>query len=73
MSMWKPRIDLEPEFNPFGTVIDSNNSLSNPPKLRNAEEDTAPLQGTKDLSDADSLEDVKADAQREQPRGTGGT
>jgi len=64
-------MDREPEFNPFGTVIDDNNSLSNPPKLRNPEEDTTPLQGSKDLSDADSLEDVIADAQREQPRGSG--
>jgi hypothetical protein len=69
---WRPKIDREPEFNPFGTVIDDNNSLSNPPKLRNPEEDTTPLQGTKDLSDADSLEDVIADARRKQPRGTGG-
>jgi hypothetical protein len=43
----------------------------NPPKLRNPEEDTTPLQGSKDLSDADSLEDVIADAQREQSRGSG--
>jgi len=66
---WRPKIDRQPEFNPFGTVIDNNNSLSNPPKLRNPEEDTTPLQGSKDLSDADSL---VADARREQPRGMGG-
>jgi len=61
---WTPTIDHQPEFNPFGTVIDENNALSKPPELRDAAEDTAPLQGTRDLSDADSLEDVIADAQR---------
>jgi hypothetical protein len=35
-------------------------------KLRDPEQDTAPLQGTKDISDADSLEDVRADAQEKQ-------
>ena len=31
---WTPKVDHQPEFNPFETVIDSDSSLSNPPKLR---------------------------------------
>ena len=61
---WKPHIERQPEFNPFDTTP-KDDSLTSAPKLRNAEEDTAPLQGSKDLSDADSLEDVIAEAHRE--------
>ncbi|MGA8707055.1 MAG: hypothetical protein WB646_08725 [Steroidobacteraceae bacterium] len=70
---WRPKIDNQPEFNPFGTVIDDHNALSDPPKLRDAEQDTAPLQGSKDLSDADSLEDVIAHAHSQPSPGAGGT
>ena len=35
-------------------------------KLRDPEQDTAPLQGTRDISDADSLLDVQADAEEKQ-------
>jgi hypothetical protein len=57
---WSPKIDSDPLFNPF-TPPDGDKSNSTP-TLLDPEEDTAPLQGTKDLSDPDSLEDVIADA-----------
>ncbi len=59
---WSPRIDSQPVFNPF-TPADGDRS-KDVPKLREPNEDTAPLQGTTDFSDADSLEDVIADAHR---------
>lgn len=61
---WQPHMDQQSEFNPFDTTPKEgapNSAL----RLRKAQEDTAPLQGTKDLSDSDSLEDVIADAHRE--------
>lgn len=58
---WKPHMERQAEFNPFDTTP-KDDALKRAPKIRNAEEDTAPLQGTKDLSDADSLEDVIADS-----------
>jgi len=57
---WRPRIDRAKEFNPFEALVEDK-YLTNAPKLR-SKEDTAPLQGTKDVSDADSLEDVIAEA-----------
>ncbi|HUL48353.1 MAG TPA: hypothetical protein VLV25_14765 [Steroidobacteraceae bacterium] len=47
------------EFNPF-EGLGSDDYLRKAPRLR-SREDTAPLQGTKDVSDADSLEDVIAE------------
>ena len=61
---WRPRIDRAREFNPFEARAEDE-YLMNAPQLR-SKDDTAPLQGTKDLSDADSLEDVIAEA----PQGT---
>jgi hypothetical protein len=58
---WQPHIERQSEFNPFDTTP-KDNAPNRASKIRNAEEDTAPLQGSKDLSDADSLEDVIADA-----------
>ena len=64
---WTPDIDGEPLLHPFGSP---DGDRSRPTlKLRDPEQDTAPLQGTKDVSDADSLEDVRADAEE---KGHGG-
>jgi len=57
---WTPKIDSPPVFNPF---MPPEGDRSTTPKLREPQKDTAPLQGTTDLSDADSLEDVIADSQ----------
>jgi hypothetical protein len=58
---WSPAIDADPVLHPFappdGRTSRGTLTLADP------EEDTAPLQGTRDISDADSLEDVKADAE----------
>ncbi len=58
---WKPHIERQAEFNPFD-ITPKDEALISAPKLRKPDEDTSPLQGTKDLSDVDSLEDVIADA-----------
>ena len=54
---WYPVPDTSKVFSDHG-----NPTLTGEPPLRIplANEDSAPLQGTKDLSDADSLEDVIA-------------
>jgi len=57
---WRPRIERVKEFNPFEARVEDE-YLMNAPRLR-SKEDTAPLQGTKDRSDQDSLEDVVAEA-----------
>jgi hypothetical protein len=57
---WRPRIERALEFNPF-EALGRDDYLKNAPRLR-SREDTAPLQGTRDLSDADSLADVIAEA-----------
>jgi hypothetical protein len=58
---WSPDIDSQPLLHPFTSPDgDKSRSVLN---LRDPQEDTAPLQGTKDISDADSLEDVIADAE----------
>lgn len=62
MAIWRPEVETEPELNPFASHT-GDQSLIRPPKMRNAEEDTAPLQGTRDLSDEDSLQDVTVEAQ----------
>jgi hypothetical protein len=64
---WEPTIERADEFNPFASVDGDRGPFSQTPRLRNPEEDTAPLQGSKDISDSDSLQDVVADAYDEQP------
>jgi hypothetical protein len=64
---WYPNLEEAKEFTDH-----TNPALGNEPPLRipMANEDTAPLQGSKDLSDEDSLEDVVAasyDADAETP------
>ena len=60
---WSPDIDGQELLHPFGSP---EGDKSRAVKLRDPEQDTAPLQGTKDISDADSLEDVRADAEEKQ-------
>jgi hypothetical protein len=59
---WQPHVDQEAEFNPFANAKAGKDTLINTPAIQDATEDTSPLQGTKDLSDEDSLEGVIADA-----------
>jgi hypothetical protein len=48
---WQPRVDTDSELNPFHNgASDAGNPLQNP-QIQDAEEDSAPLQGSKDLSD----------------------
>lgn len=72
---WRPKVEAEPDFNPFRNPESTKVSPLETRELLDPEEDTAPLQGSKDLSDDDSLEDVIADkysplASAEDPRRT---
>jgi hypothetical protein len=60
---WQPRLDTEPEANAFANLPQGDGSFKN--KLRDPEEDTAPLQGSKDISDDDSLDDVIAEQSKD--------
>ena len=61
---WEPTIERDRFFNPFAKVDADKGPLTESREdLR--PEDTAPLQGSKDFSDADSLGDVIADAYEE--------
>jgi hypothetical protein len=54
---WRPRIDDGREgLNSFAHVDPDGASPLASPQLRDANEDTAPLQGSKDRSDEDSLD-----------------
>lgn len=68
-AVWSPRIDSEPEFNPFrraGSAVSGSfagkhaNFVSTSARIRDACKDTAPLQDLRDFSDEDSLKDVVA-------------
>lgn len=56
---WQPRLDTEQEQNAFANRPQGDGAFRN--KLRDPEEDTSPLQGSKDISDDDSLVDVVAE------------
>jgi hypothetical protein len=56
---WQPRLDTEPEVNPFANRTQGEGTFNN--KVRDPNEDTVPLQGSQDISDDDSLTDVIAD------------
>jgi len=62
---WQPSLDTEPELNPFANRTQGEALFKK--KLRDPEEDTAPLQGSRDISDDDSLIDVIADQDGQQP------
>jgi hypothetical protein len=64
---WEPKIERAREFNPFAKVDADKGPFTEKRDLERPEEDTAPLQGSKDLSDNDSLQDVIADAYEQQP------
>jgi len=59
---WQPTVEGEPELNPFNHHTADRDELLNAPEISDAEEDSSPLQGSKDLSDADSLVDVISDS-----------
>ena len=59
---WQPKIEGEPELNPFANHTAERDGLLNTPEVSDPEEDSSPLEGSKDLSDDDSLEDVIADS-----------
>ena len=61
---WSPDMEGQPLLHPFGAP--EGDKSRGTLKLRDPEQDTAPLQGTKDISDADALEDVRADAEEKQ-------
>jgi len=56
---WQPSLDTEPDANPFANRTQGEGSFVK--KVRDPNEDTAPPQGSKDISDDDSLIDVIAD------------
>jgi hypothetical protein len=53
---WNPKIDRERTLHGFEGRTPEADSILESPKVRDPEEDTAPLQGSKDRSDEDSLE-----------------
>jgi len=54
---WQPRVDhSERVFHIFKNETLEADSILESPQIRDPEQDTAPLQGTKDRSDEDSLE-----------------
>jgi|HubBroStandDraft_3_1064219.scaffolds.fasta_scaffold269894_2 hypothetical protein len=58
---WQPRVESDPELNPFSNDAPGSDGLNKTPEIEDPEEDSAPLQGSRDLSDEDSLDDVIAD------------
>jgi hypothetical protein len=63
---WSPRIDKLKDFQDHKNPVQSDDP---PLRMPLAEDDTAPLQGSKDLSDPDSLDDVIADSyEPEEPK-----
>jgi hypothetical protein len=61
---WTPEFSDEAPLHPFGSP--DGQKMRSTLELRNPEEDTEPLQGTKDISGADSLQDVIADAEEKE-------
>jgi hypothetical protein len=55
---WEPKIDSPDYFNAEPNVVDKKARET----IEDPEEDTGPLEGTRDLSDEDSLGDVVADS-----------
>lgn len=56
---WRPRVDSERVLHGFQNETPEADSILERPEVRDPEEDTAPLQGSKDRSDEDSLEDTE--------------
>jgi len=59
---WQPKVESEAELNPFANHTTERDGLLNTPEVSDPEEDSSPLEGSKDLSDEDSLVDVIADS-----------
>jgi hypothetical protein len=55
---WQPKIESDPPLNPFAHDAPGSDGLNGSPQIEDPEEDSAPLQGGRDLPDEDSLEDV---------------
>lgn len=56
---WQPRIDRAGVLHGFQNETPEADSILETPQVRDPEEDTAPLQGSRDRSDEDSMEDTK--------------
>jgi len=56
---WRPRVDSERVLHGFQNETPEADSILESPEVRDPEEDTAPLQGSKDRSDKDSMEDIE--------------
>ena len=57
---WRPRVDnSERVLHGFSNETPEADSILESPQVRDPEEDTAPLQGSKDRSDDDSMEDIE--------------
>jgi len=52
---WQPRVEEEPEFNAFTNEHCPADDEPLPDELPDPGEDTAPLQGSRDLTDEDSV------------------
>jgi hypothetical protein len=59
---WQPKVEVESELNPFVNRTAERDGLLDTPEVSDPEEDSSPLEGSKDLSDEDSLVDVIADS-----------
>jgi hypothetical protein len=56
---WEPSLDTPEDTNPFANRTQGEGKFTK--TVRDPEEDTSPLEGSKDISDEDSLIDVIAD------------
>jgi hypothetical protein len=56
---WRPRVDSERVLHGFQNETPEADSILESPEIRDPEDDTAPLQGSKDRSDEDSMEDIE--------------
>lgn len=56
---WRPRVDEQRVLHGFANETPEADSILESPEVRDPAEDTAPLQGSKDRSDDDSMEDVE--------------
>lgn len=56
---WRPRVDSERVLHGFSNETPEADSILESPQVRDPANDTAPLQGSKDRSDEDSMEDIE--------------
>ena len=56
---WRPRVDSERVLHGFDNQKPDADSILESPEVRDPDKDTAPLQGSKDRSDNDSMEDIE--------------